>query len=86
MGGASPENHSTVSQHKKSEAGGRTQELTPDEVQLLVALSPIEPSRPKSLAEILKSVKGFDDPEARLRSLPDEGFIFYSDCSDAAGY
>ncbi len=80
--GASPENHSTVSQPKESEAGERTQELTPDEVQLLVALSPIEPLRPKSLAEILKSVKGFDDPEARLRSLRDKGFIFYSDCSD----
>lgn len=77
--GVGPENRSAVSRDKESEAGGRNQELTLDEVQLLVALSTGEP---KSLAEIRKSAKDFDDPEARLRLLRDKGFIFYSDGSD----
>jgi hypothetical protein len=56
--------------------------LTVDEVRLLVALSKVGDSELASIADILKSLKGLGNLEAKLRSLRNKEFIFYSDLSD----
>jgi len=63
---------------EESEVAGKGEELSPDEIQLLVALLA---GGSKSLAEIHIG-ESSDDLEPRLRSLRDKGLIFYSDYSD----
>lgn len=77
-----PHEKSRVLSYKGSETKGDTSGLTLDEVRLLIAVATGEESSPKSLSGILKSGKGFYDLEAKLSSLRNKGFIFYSDLSD----
>jgi len=56
--------------------------LTLDEVRLLVALSKGGESGPGSISDISKSLKGVSNLEAKLRSLRNKEFIFYSDLTD----
>jgi hypothetical protein len=72
------EENSAGARRENSQVGGGDHELSPDEIQLLVALST---RGSKSLAEI-HTGENSDNLEPRLRSLRDKGLIFYSDYSD----
>ncbi|MBI4488991.1 MAG: hypothetical protein HY694_07880 [Deltaproteobacteria bacterium] len=75
---AGSEEGSVGARCEESKVRGKGQELSPDEIQLLVTLST---GGSKSLA---KSHVGesSENLEYRLRSLRDKGLIFYSDYSD----
>jgi predicted transcriptional regulator len=63
---------------KQAEVEEKGRELSPNEIELLAALST---GGSKSLAEI-HTGESSDRLEPRLRLLRDKGFIFYSDYSD----
>lgn len=75
---AGSEEGSVGARGKESKVRGKGQELSPEEIQLLVTLST---GGSKSLAKIHID-ENSDNLECRLRSLRDKGFIFYSDYSD----
>lgn len=78
VAGAGPAEDPAGVRGEESKVRGKGQELSSDEIQLLVMLST---GGSRSLAKIHMSV-GADNLECRLRSLRDKGFIFYSDYSD----
>ncbi len=67
---------------KASETDNETNRLSLEEVRLLVALSGEKQLDRQSLASNLKNLEGFNNLEAKLKSLRDKGYIFYSDVSD----
>lgn len=78
VAGADSDEGSVGARQKESEIREKGQELSPDEIQLLLTLST---GGSKSLAKIHID-ESADNLECRLRSLRDKGFIFYSDYSD----
>lgn len=75
--------HARATQGEEPENREKVHGLTLDEVKLLVALSRAGGTKPASLGGILKGVKGLIQPEAKLRSLREKGYVFYSDVSEA---
>jgi hypothetical protein len=57
-------------------------ELTSEEVWLLKLISTGEPKTPSKVNAAVKTVSGFQDPQAMLSSLRQRGFIYYNDWND----